>query len=90
MNRVELVELSDSEPTTDFSAEEWLELFGGDVMRADQALLGLSDVQVPHPELHMKWTQLPRAARLTVAVVDRSPWVRGARAPEVREGAFSD
>lgn len=91
MSTIELLGLSDDEPTVDFTAEEWLELFDGDVMRADQALLGLSDLHDSYPERHVKWTHVPKAPeRRPSAVVDRSPWSRGARAPEVREGAFAD
>lgn len=90
MSTIELLGFSDEDPTANFTAEEWLDLFAGDSLRAEEALLCLSDVQSPHPERRLKWTKVPQGKRSTSGVVDTNPWRRGVGAPELREGAFAD
>lgn len=90
MSTIELLGFSEEEPTATFSAEEWLELFAGDALRAEEALLCLSDVRSPHPERRLKWARVPSSTRLKSGVVDTNPWRRVDGTPELREGVFAD
>jgi hypothetical protein len=85
MSTIELLGFSDEEPTAEFTPEEWLELFSGDTLRASEARLGVSDVEMEHPVRRLKWSKVPVTTPLKSGVVDTSPWRAGEGVPELRK-----